>query len=64
VCGEFHDFYLCQGELVTDQRYNYRCPVTGQTGFLWNIPRVEAVAEPPAEGVPLWPTGTQTTRLK
>lgn len=62
VCGTFHDFYLCAGELVTDQRYEYRCPVTGQMGFLWNIPRVEAVAEAPPDGVELRPTGVPSER--
>jgi hypothetical protein len=62
VCGKFHDFFLCQGELVTDQRYEYRCPETGQTEYLWDIPRVEAVSEPPPGGVELRPTGVESGR--
>lgn len=62
VCGETHDFFLCQGELITDQRYEYECPVTGQTEYLWDITRVEAISEPPPRGVELRPTGTESGR--
>lgn len=62
VCGQFHDFYLCGEEWITDRRYEYRCPVSGQTAFLWDMPRVEAVSEPPSEGVELHPTGVESER--
>lgn len=62
VCGDFHDFFLCVGELITDQRYEYRCPETGQTEYLWDITRVEAVSEPPKNGVELHPTGVPSER--
>jgi hypothetical protein len=62
VCGGFHDFFLCKGELVTDRRYEYTCPVTGQTGYLWDLTRVEAVQSPPAEGVEIRPAGVRSGR--
>ncbi len=62
VCGKFHDFYLSQGELITEERYEYRCPETGQTEYWWDIPRVEAVSEPPSGGVELHPTGVASGR--
>jgi len=62
VCGQFHDFYLCGEEWVSDERYEYRCPVTGQIDYLWDMPRVEAVAEAPPGGVELRPTGQTSGR--
>jgi hypothetical protein len=62
VCGKFHDFFLAQGELITDQRYEYHCPETEQTGYLWDIPNVQAVSEPPSGGVEIRPTGERSAR--
>ncbi len=62
VCGQYHDFFLAEGELVTDQRYEYRCPVTGQTEYLWDIPRVRAVEKQPSSGVELKLTGVESAR--
>jgi len=56
VCGKHHDFFFSEGELVVDRRYEYQCPQTGQTGYLWDFTRVEAVSAPPPGGVELHPT--------
>jgi len=62
VCGEFHDFFLANDELVTDERYEYQCPKTGQTEYLWDILTVRALDEPPADGVELRRTGRESGR--
>lgn len=62
VCGEFHDFYLADGELFTDQRYECECPKTGQTEYLWDILSVRAVDEPPPDGVEIHSTGSESGR--
>lgn len=62
VCGEFHDFFLAEGELDTNQRYHYHCPVTGQEDYLWDVNAVQAAAAPPANGVEIRPTGQPSGR--
>jgi len=62
VCGEFHDFFLAHGKLIGDQRYEYQCPETGQTAYLWDITDVEAIVAPPSGGVEIRSTGEPSAR--
>ena len=62
VCGGFHNFFLAEGELSTDERYEYHRPVTGQAEYLWDIISVEAADSPLAGGVEIRPTGHPSGR--
>lgn len=62
VCGKPHDFFLCGEELNTNERYEYECPVTGHTEFLWEFARVEPVLEPPPGAVEIRPTRRESGR--
>lgn len=62
VCGKPHDFFLCGEELNTNERYEYQCPETGLTEYLWEIARIESVPEPPPGAVELRPTHRPSER--